>query len=262
MMGLGTRRNRPLDPLAAPPTREMLDAGLEAALRPMSDVVRRPIVERYHDGGDDGDGSDGGDSDSDSESSEGIQLETIHLNDLLTEEVGERDLAPEPAVVENTVENTSIDEFINNFRTTASEFLGAAYRMRRPIDRSHIYGTLSTSLAEDVFALADSQCGLLHEYLASNGLLRTQVGDSLLAEALLSMLINLRVTQSQFRDSFLVDLPSSVAAANDFCRMAERVEQLLRSVEDRYAHLEWPSPGGNGDGDGDDDEDDDDDDDD
>jgi hypothetical protein len=111
--------------------------------------------------------------------------------------------------------------------------------MQRPITTSCICGTLSTSLCEDVFALVEAQISLLQDYLVSNELLRTEVGNSLLIEALLSILRNLRCKQNSFRNTFLRELASCVAAANDFSRMAERVEHLQQSMAERYPHLDW-----------------------
>ena len=115
--------------------------------------------------------------------------------------------------------------------------------MQRPIQKSFLHGTLSTSLAEDVFALVEAQCGLLYDYLKSNELLMTEVGHSVLIESLLSILRNLGQKQTQFRNSFLYELPSCVAAANDFFRLAERVERLQQSTVEQYSHLEWESNG-------------------
>jgi hypothetical protein len=111
--------------------------------------------------------------------------------------------------------------------------------MPRSLHRNQFSGALSTSLPEDVFSLVAAQTSLLDEYIISSHTLHTEVGDSVLMDGLLSIIRNLWYKQTHFRNTFLINLESCIAAANDFLRMIEKVDDLLYSMAKRYPHLEW-----------------------
>jgi hypothetical protein len=85
----------------------------------------------------------------------------------------------------------------------------------------------------------EAQASLLDEYLISTHLIQTEAGDSLLMDALLSILRNLWYKQTHFRNTFLRDLESCIAGANDFLRMVEKVDGLMKAMTERYPHLSW-----------------------
>jgi hypothetical protein len=95
--------------------------------------------------------------------------------------------------------------------------------MKRQVRNSRISGALSTSLPEDVFTIVHSQTSLLDEYLISSQLLEHETGDAVLVDGLLSIVRSLWHKQTHYRNTFLVTLESSIAAANDFLRMIEKV---------------------------------------
>ena len=98
-------------------------------------------------------------------------------------------------------------------------------------------GTVTTSLPEDVFSLVNVQVGLLHQYLVMKRAVGTNEGDSILIEGLLDIVRSLYLRQSAHRNDFLSDLESTCAAANDFYRMMEALDELMESLRDRYPHL-------------------------
>jgi hypothetical protein len=67
----------------------------------------------------------------------------------------------------------------------------------------------------------------------------TEAGDSVLADAILSILRNLWQKQTHFRNTFLKDWEYCIAAANDFLCMAEKLEDLMQSLVEHYPHLVW-----------------------
>jgi hypothetical protein len=141
------------------------------------------------------------------------------------------------------LQDTPVEEFLFHFREHGSECICTAYLlMPRPLHCNQFSGALSTSLPEDVFSLVSAQTSLLDEYLISSHTLDTEVGDSVLMDGLLSIIRNLWYKQTHFRNTFLTSLESCIAAANDFLRMIEKVDDLLYSMAKRYPHLEWEGP--------------------
>lgn len=135
------------------------------------------------------------------------------------------------------------EKFLNDFRESASECLVNVYLIDRTVTKSDISGTLYTSLPEDVFALLEAQASLLDDYLISTELYGTDAGDAILTDALFSILRNLWYKQSHFRNSFLWDMESCIAAANDLLRMVDKVDALVLVTAERYPHLNWNESG-------------------
>jgi hypothetical protein len=140
------------------------------------------------------------------------------------------------------LQDTPVEEFLFHFREHGSECICTAYLMPRSLRCNQFSGALSTSLPEDVFSLVAAQTSLLDEYLISSHTLHTEAGDSVLMDGLLSIIRNLWYKQTHFRNTFLISLESCIAAANDFLRMIEKVDDLLYSMAKRYSHLEWEGP--------------------
>ena len=113
--------------------------------------------------------------------------------------------------------------------------------MQREVRQSIISsGTLSTSLPEDVFSIVDVQTTLLHEYLKKTNILGNDVGDAVLIDGILSIIRTLWHKQTHFRNILLSNgLEPCVAAANDFLRMIDRVDELIHSLSKKYPHLGW-----------------------
>jgi hypothetical protein len=107
------------------------------------------------------------------------------------------------------------------------------------LHRSPISGTITTSLPEDVFSIINAQTNLIDEYLVGCQLLHTEQGDEVLIDSLLAIFRIMWHKQTHFRDSFLHDLESCIAAANDFLRMIEKVDMLLFEMSKKYPHLQW-----------------------
>ena len=105
--------------------------------------------------------------------------------------------------------------------------------------QTNLSGSLFTSLPEDVFTVVEAQMSVLIEYINSSDLVATEAGDSLLIYGLLSILRGLWCKQTNFRNSLLLDLESNIAAANDFLRMIEKVDNFIHRTAQNYPHLPW-----------------------
>ena len=100
-------------------------------------------------------------------------------------------------------------------------------------------GTLTTTLCEDVYSIVYVQIEVINEYVLTSGLLNTEVGNAILLEGLLSIIRNLALKQICFRGTFLTDLESCCAAANDFFRMMEHAEDLMVYLEKKNKRFKW-----------------------
>lgn len=112
-------------------------------------------------------------------------------------------------------------------------------RIQHPVHRSTIDGTLYTTLPEDVFTLIESQTNLLDEFLRLSNLSNTPTGDAVAVDGLRSILRIMNFKQMHYRESFLDDMESCIAASNDFMRMSERAENMMRDARKRYPQLGW-----------------------
>ena len=128
---------------------------------------------------------------------------------------------------------------------------------RDTFNTSIIDGTLSTSLAEDVFTLVGTQLTVLDEFLegASNlatttktttkttGTTNEYEHDAVVADALLSIFRIVCCKQMHYGRTprFLCDVESCVARANDYSKMREKTGATLRDIVStrRYNHLTW-----------------------
>ncbi len=119
-------------------------------------------------------------------------------------------------------------------------------RMRHHIHRSAISGSLTTALPEDVFHLIDMQLSLLEEYLQAKHIVNTETGISVLTECVHSIVRNLWYHQSNYRYTFLRDVESSIAAANDHLRMMNKVEKMMRQIAKGFPQLDWEEQGQGG----------------
>lgn len=137
---------------------------------------------------------------------------------------------------------TPVDVFLRSFRENGAECVSAAYLMQQTtqsLSRSSTSGTISTTLPEDVFTLVETQLSLLDDYLQSSQLARTDEGDAILVDGLLSILRILYTKQTHYRDALILDMESCLAAANDFQRMGEKIETLISDLSRDYPHLCW-----------------------
>lgn len=115
--------------------------------------------------------------------------------------------------------------------------------MRHPIHQSAVSGSLTTPLPEDVFHLIHMQIRLLEEYLLAKGMINTETGTSVLLEAILSILRNLWYHHTKYRYTFLQDVESSIACANDLLRMLNKVEEMMRQLTKLFPLLDWEEHG-------------------
>lgn len=113
-------------------------------------------------------------------------------------------------------------------------------RSTYPIQESYKSGVLMTPLCEDVFTLINLQIDVLHYYIVSADLFETATGDMILIDNISFLFKNLWYKQRQYR--LMIggdDLEGMCAKANDFFRMAERMEDIVMTLQERYPHLSW-----------------------
>ena len=120
------------------------------------------------------------------------------------------------------------DEFLLRTRSQTDEWVKKVYNTSHETNQTR-EGRLVTSLCEDVFSLAGVQLRTIRERL-------TRKSDALVMAVCL-IFSQLRGMQLSSRNKFLVDLESCCAAANDFQRMSEQVEDVVQEIID---HSELP----------------------
>ena len=103
--------------------------------------------------------------------------------------------------------------------------------------RTTTSGTLTTSLAEDVFSLLYMQEEVLDDFLNDNILLGTRKGDTMLVDGLLTIIRKLTQTQTSCLPMFLSTLEDCSAAANDFFRMSDKMETFIQDLLEKYPLL-------------------------
>lgn len=113
------------------------------------------------------------------------------------------------------------------------------FRLRPQVHQSTVSGSLTTALPEDVFHLIGSQLSLLEEYVRIKGLVCTETGNSVVVEAVLSIVRSLWYHHQTYRFTFLRDVESSIAAANDLMRMLEKLEEMIEELGRYFPQLNW-----------------------
>ena len=84
-------------------------------------------------------------------------------------------------------------------------------------------GSLATSLAEDVLTLMETQRSVLRHFVDEN-----DCPETIFEEGMLFVLECLKDHQLRHRPLYLITLTDTCAAANNFLRMSERMEVLVR----------------------------------
>jgi hypothetical protein len=137
--------------------------------------------------------------------------------------------------------NESPAEYMRVFKQHARECIRNAYQMENTVSRRSSSGYLTTSLAEDVVSLIDTQRSVLKDYLKTSELWTrqgneicvdglTQQGNTIYIDCLLYIFGCLLEEQHRNRPLFLVSLEECCAAANDFLRLSEKFETLLEQL--------------------------------
>lgn len=115
------------------------------------------------------------------------------------------------------------DEFLLRTRAQTDEWVSKVYSNDHETTQTR-EGRLVTSLCEDIFSLAGVQLRTIRERLTSKS-------DALVMTVCL-IFTQLQSKQLSSRDKYLKDLESCCAAANDFQRMSEQVEDLVQDIID------------------------------
>jgi hypothetical protein len=98
--------------------------------------------------------------------------------------------------------------------------------------RSDTNGSLSTSLAEDVFSLLHTEAKVLASYLIESDIGGTsRTGACLFVDGIHHLLRTLEHAQARNRLLFLTTLEDTCAAANDFARMSVSMERFLNDAQ-------------------------------
>ena len=136
-----------------------------------------------------------------------------------------------------------VSEFLRRFRINSAYFICNAYLMssQSSIRRSFIDGSISTTLAEDVFTIVDAQIAVLNDFLEATNLALTDTGNAIVTDALLSIFRMIFFKQLHYgRTSlFLNDMDSCIARANDFCIMGEKSKIFIEKLSGNDSHLAW-----------------------
>jgi hypothetical protein len=113
------------------------------------------------------------------------------------------------------------EEFLLRTRSQTDELISKVYKRQHETTQTS-EGRLFTSLCEDVFQLIGVQLRTIRERLTSKS-------DALVMTVCL-VFSQLRAKQLTSRDVFLQSLESCCAAANDFQRMSEQVEDVVQDL--------------------------------
>jgi hypothetical protein len=101
-------------------------------------------------------------------------------------------------------------------------------------------GTLATSLAEDVLSLLETQRSVLWSFIKESDLIGTDAGLELFVDGMIFCLTCLKQSQMCHRLVFLTTLEDSMASANDYFRMSERLEKFVREMSRKYVPAAAP----------------------
>jgi hypothetical protein len=114
------------------------------------------------------------------------------------------------------------------------------YRMKRSVRQYKPSNSLTTSLAEDVFFVLGMQQQVLHGFLVATKLVTTRAGSRMLVQGLVSLLSIVQESQRRYQQHVLwssASLEDSCAAANDFFRMSEQMEEFTCTLLQKYPFL-------------------------
>lgn len=107
------------------------------------------------------------------------------------------------------------------------------HRMERSVTQSNTTGTLTTSLAEDVFFVLDMQKQVLHGFLVATKLLQSETfaGNRLLVQGLTLLVCQVQSAQRRYKHEHVHrSLEDMCSAANDFFRMSLLAEDFTANL--------------------------------
>eukprot|EP00541_Cyclophora_tenuis_P000373 CAMPEP_0116559870 /NCGR_PEP_ID=MMETSP0397-20121206/10652_1 /TAXON_ID=216820 /ORGANISM="Cyclophora tenuis, Strain ECT3854" /LENGTH=559 /DNA_ID=CAMNT_0004085719 /DNA_START=5 /DNA_END=1685 /DNA_ORIENTATION=+ len=133
----------------------------------------------------------------------------------------------------------SVPEFLNRFRDHAEHCISNAYIGEHEHHEVERIRHTHDDAPEDVYSLVNIQVDVIHEYLVVSKLLRTEQGDAVLLDSLLSIIRILSEKQMEHRTHFLLSLEGACATANDFYRMMEHCDDLIERMKEKYVHIDW-----------------------
>mmetsp|Transcript_28130 Transcript_28130/g.43095 ORF Transcript_28130/g.43095 Transcript_28130/m.43095 type:complete len:1438 (+) Transcript_28130:36-4349(+) len=116
------------------------------------------------------------------------------------------------------------DEFLMRTREQTDEWITRVYDTTHETTQTR-EGRLVTTLCEDIFTVAGVQLRTIRERLSKK--------SDALVMAVCLIFSQLRAKQLSSRDRYLKDLETCCAAANDFQRMSEQVEDVVQDLIDQ-----------------------------
>ena len=121
------------------------------------------------------------------------------------------------------VHDLAKDEFLFRTKEQTEEWLNRVYDAEHTKNETS-EGRLTTSLCEDVYALAGVQLNTIRERLTRR--------SEALVQATGVVFKNLYQKQILCREKFCTDLETCCAASNDFVRMSEKCEELVNDIQE------------------------------
>lgn len=119
-----------------------------------------------------------------------------------------------------------LEEFASRFKQHSTDSIRNAYEVESSVKRSDVTGALSSSLAEDVVSLCYLQWNMLQEYCITTIIYDTPAGNELFREGMHHIARSVRLMHTCKLPLLWTSLSSCCRAANDFSRMADKLEVL------------------------------------
>lgn len=144
----------------------------------------------------------------------------LHLETQPTDEEEDE----EEDIPEDPLDRLSHEEqFLEGTRDQTRDYLRSVYTSEHQMEQTK-EGKLMTSLCEDIFSLSGLQIRTIQQRLSQN--------PDALVMAVCLIFSQLQTEHINSRNKFLRSFKSCCAAANDFQRMSERVEEVMHELID------------------------------
>mmetsp|Transcript_8731 Transcript_8731/g.19202 ORF Transcript_8731/g.19202 Transcript_8731/m.19202 type:complete len:862 (-) Transcript_8731:239-2824(-) len=127
------------------------------------------------------------------------------------------------------IHSLSQNEFLNRMQDQVDRWLDHVYANECIRYKSNT-GQLTTSLCEDIFSLVSVQIGIIREHVND--------GSEALVQALCMVFRQLKKKQIESREKFLVDVETCSAAANDFTRMGDLCDEVMKLLREECSFPE------------------------
>lgn len=135
------------------------------------------------------------------------------------------------------------EEFMSRFREYSTECFRNAYELDRSVLRTDATGALSSSLAEDVVSLCYMQWNALRDFCATQNREQDQwpEEEELVRTGMQHVVRTIRSMHQGSLPLLWTTLETCCRAANDFYRMADKLELLWSKLSGQHPMLQAPS---------------------